>query len=505
LIVGIVIDQFRYDYLERFGDLFGAGGFRRLMEEGAVFTDAQYLHSQTVTSVGHTTFMTGSIPAYTGIIANEWYERAEGKIVRSVADDAVKTVGSTTGRPSSPRRLIGSTLGDELKISNAGGSHVIGISIKDAPAILTTGHHPDGAYWFDPMSGGFITSTYYRKELPAWVEQFNAEHMAANFLGTQWKKLRPDPDYARSGIDDSPYEHPLGGHRVFPHTVDNYDQFMESPFSNDVLEAFAKAAIDGENLGKHNDSDLLIISFSSNDEIGHEYGPYSHEVEDVTLRTDIVLAELFRFLDEKIGRDKYVVALTGDHGVAPSPEQAQALSLGGGRFTDAGVMDSISTALIKRFGTQQWVLSYIDGNLYLDSKLASRQHIAFTDLMRAAADAALALPQFAAAYTADDFTSGHLALDAISQRVARNFFAGRSGDVVLIPKPYWVVSDKTTGHGTPYSFDTNVPVIFWGTWFAPGRYAREASPADIAPTLASLLRITRPSGAVGRVLVEALR
>jgi len=331
LVVGIVIDQFRYDYLERFGDLFDKGGFRRLMQEGAVFTDAQYLHSQTVTSVGHTTFMTGSIPSYTGIIANEWYERTEGKIVRSVADDTVQTVGSASGRPSSPRRLVGSTLGDELKISNAGASRVVGVSIKDAPAILTTGHHPDGAYWFDPASGRFITSTYYMKQLPVWVEQFNAKKIPAKFLGREWTKLRPEPDYARSGIDDSPYERPPGGHRVFPHPVDNYDQFMESPFSKDALEAFAKAAIEGENLGGHKDSDLLI------------------------------------------------------------------------------------------------------------------------------------------------------------------------------PKPYWVVSDKTTGHGTPYSFDTNVPVIFWGTWFAPGRYVREASPADIAPTLASILRITRPSGAVGRVLAEAPR
>jgi predicted AlkP superfamily pyrophosphatase or phosphodiesterase len=402
-------------------------------------------------------------------------------------------------------RAGGSPEKPKLVISNAGASRVIGISIKDAPAILTTGHHPDGAYWFDPGSGGFITTTYYTKRLPAWVEQFNARNIPASSLGKKWTKLRPEVDYARSGIDDSPYERPPGGHRVFPHPVDNYDQFMESPFSNDALAAFAKAAIEGESLGRHNDPDLLIISFSSNDEIGHEYGPYSHEVEDVTLRTDIVLADLFRFLDERLGRDSYVVALTGDHGVAPSPEQAQALSLGGGRFTNAAVIDAISTELVKKFGPQKWVLSYVNGNLYLDSNLASRQHIAFPDLMRAAASAALALPQFAAAYTADDFSAGHFASDSVSRRIARNFFASRSGDVVLIPKPYWVVSDKTTGHGTPYSFDTNVPVIFWGIWFAPGRYAREASPADIAPTLASILRITRPSGAVGRVLTEALR
>jgi arylsulfatase A-like enzyme len=280
---------------------------------------------------------------------------------------------------------------------------------------------------------------------------------------------------------------------------------LDSPFSNDLLAEFAKAAIEGEDLGNHGVTDLLTISFSCNDVIGHDYGPYSHEVEDVTLRTDIILADLFGYLDQRLGRDNYVVALTADHGVSPSPEQALDMHLGGGRFDSNEVIDFISSVLKGRFGNETWVRAYQNENLYLDRSAASRHNINPTELARAAADAALTLPEFAAAYTEEDFKGYRFASDAVSQRIARNYFPGRTGDVLLVPKPYYLGSQSTSGHGTPYSYDTNVPVIFWGQSFAPGRYSTAASPADIAPTLASILHITRPSGAVGRVLTEALR
>src|SRR5262245_19217725 len=258
LIVGIVIDQFRSDYLERFADLFVDDGFRRLLGEGAVFPDAQQRHSVTVTAPGHAAFMTGTVPSYNGIISNEWFERLEGKKVTSVSDDGVKPVGAAGGSGASPHRLIGSTLSDELKLSNGGASRVIGVSMKDRAAILPAGHHPDGAYWFDNASGQFITSTYYMKELPVWAAQFNAKRPADAFFGMVWNKLRPEADYARSGIDDSPYERPEIKKRVFPYTVNGggtkpsaafYEQLWLSPFANELLLAFAKAGIEGENLG----------------------------------------------------------------------------------------------------------------------------------------------------------------------------------------------------------------------------------------------------------------
>jgi arylsulfatase A-like enzyme len=249
---------------------------------------------------------------------------------------------------------------------------------------------------------------------------------------------------------------------------------------------------------------LLTISFSCNDTIGHNYGPYSHEVEDVTLRTDIVLADLFHYLDRRLGRDGYVVAFTADHGAAPAPEQAKALGLGGGRYTDGDVIQAVSMALEKKFGAEKWLVAYEDQNIYLNYDAATRHGLKITDLARAAADAALSLPQFAFAFTEEDLKSGRLPSDPLFQRVRRSYFSGRTGDVLLVQKPYYVSNDTTTGHGSPYNYDSNVPVILWGPFFTPGRYSSAASPADIAPTLAWILHITRPSSAIGRVLSEAL-
>ena len=513
LIVGIAIDQFRADYLERFSDLFGEDGFRRLLQEGAVFADAQHLHSVTVTAPGHAAFMTGTVPTQNGIIANEWFDRAEGKKVSSVSDDGEKPVGSSSGNAASPHRLIGSTLGDELKLSNGGVSRVIGISMKDRAAILPAGHHPNGAFWFDSSTGQFITSTYYMKELPSWAIRFNSSHPADAYFGKTWTKLRPEADYKRSGIDDSPYESPETKRRVFPYVINGgdkrpspafYEQLLVSPFSNELLLAFAKAAIEGEHLGEHEVTDLLTISFSCNDTIGHNYGPYSHEVEDVTLRTDIVLSDLFHYLDSKLGRDGYVVALTADHGAAPSPEQAQALGLGGGRYSDSEVVDAASNALQKKFGAEKWILAYEGQNLYLDHAAAARHNVRVSDLARTAADAILQLEPIAFGFTEEDLTTGRLPADPFFQRFVRNYFPGRTGDVLVVQKPYYISGKNTTGHGSPYSYDSSVPVILWGPYFIPGRYSSAASPADIAPTLAFVLHIIRPSNAVGRVLTEAL-
>jgi predicted AlkP superfamily pyrophosphatase or phosphodiesterase len=514
LVVGIVIDQFRYDYLERFSDLFGEDGFQRLVREGAVFSDAQYLHAVTVTAPGHAAFMTGSIPSLNGIIGNEWFDRAEGKEVTSVSDDAVRQIGSAGGEGASPHRLIGSTLGDELKLSSGGASHVIGISMKDRAAIMPAGHHPDGVFWFDDKTGLFVSSTYYMKQLPSWAVQFDARHPADAYFGKTWSKLRPESDYLRSGVDDSPYERPERGRRVFPYTINGggtkpsqafYDDLLDSPFSNDLLLAFAKDAIEGENLGMHEATDLLTISFSCNDVIGHNYGPYSHEVEDVTLRTDKILNDLFHYLDERFGRDGYLIAFTADHGVGPSPEQAIELKLGGGRFTWQQAEDFISKELVKRFGEEKWILSYQSDSVYLNWDAAGRRNVSIPELARETAKAALMLPEFRIALTEEDLRMGRVPPDAISQRILRSYFPGRSGDVFIVPKPYYGAVDRTATHGSPYSYDTNVPVILWGKNFAPGHYATSASPADIAPTLASVLHVTRPSVSIGRVLTEALR
>jgi predicted AlkP superfamily pyrophosphatase or phosphodiesterase len=516
LIVGIVIDQFRYDYLTRFVDLFGPGGFKRLMNEGAFFENANYIHVPTFTAPGHATFMTGSIPSLDGVVGNTWYERSAGKVVTSVSDDKVKPLGGTTpALAASPRRLIGSTVGDELKLSNAKQSKVVGISMKDRAAILPSGHMANGAYWFDTGTGAFVSSTYYFDDLPEWVKKFNANHLADEYFGRKWEKMRPEADYRRSGLDDSPYERVATGNK-FPHTINGgsdklspkfYNNLLTSPFANEFEVAFAKAAIEGENLGKGTFTDMLTLSFSANDYVGHGFGPYSHEAEDMTLRTDIVIADFLKYLDQRYGDGNYWVILTADHGAGPIPEQAEADGLGSGRTVGKTITDTITKALNQKFGEEKWIASYEEGNLYLDYGVIGKRNLSLASVVQVAAEAARAIPGVAFCYTGDQLTNGTFREGSIAQHVANGYMAERNGDLVLIPKPFVLFDAQTllASHGTPYSYDTHVPVIIYGTAFKAGHYGNPSSPADIAPTLSYALGLNAPSVSVGRVLTEALK
>ncbi|MEK7833559.1 MAG: alkaline phosphatase family protein, partial [Acidobacteriota bacterium] len=284
LVVGIVIDQFRADYLNRFSDLFGEGGFKRLLDGGAVFTNANYIHTPTYTACGHSTLMTGATPSMSGIIGNDWYDRTTGKRVTSVNDDKTKLLGGREGASGmSPHRLLGSTIGDEMKLATAGQAKVIGLSYKDRSAILPVGKRPDAAYWFDGSTGNFVTSSYYLNDLPEWVKAFNRDQHCSMFFGTKWERLLPESDYARSAPDDAPYEKSPFGTK-FPYTLNGGEdkpgtrfitQFEASPMANNHLVSFAKTVIENEKLGADDVTDLLTISFSANDLLGHAFGPYS--------------------------------------------------------------------------------------------------------------------------------------------------------------------------------------------------------------------------------------
>src|SRR5262245_37109663 len=375
LVVGIVIDQFRYDYLTRFRDQFGEGGFKRLLDGGANFTNANYIHVPTYTACGHATFMSGATPSMNGIVGNEWFDRESGMRITSVTDGKVKLLGGRDGAPGmSPSRMIGSTIGDELKLASGGQSKVIGVSLKDRSAILPVGKHPNGAYWFDLNTGNLVSSTYYFSDLPEWVKKFNKELRPDRFFGKRWEKLLPEPAYQRSTADDAPYEKFSAGNK-FPYIINGgeevagprfYTQFQYTPFANDYLVDFAKAAIEGEQMGADDVTDLLTISFTSNDLIGHSYGPYSQEVQDMTLRTDRTLAELFNYLDKKIGLDHVVIALTADHGVVPVAAHAQQYGLGG-IVEPKSIIDAVENALDKSFGEDNWTITtspLVNGNIY---------------------------------------------------------------------------------------------------------------------------------------------
>jgi predicted AlkP superfamily pyrophosphatase or phosphodiesterase len=539
LVLLIAVDQFRYDYLERFGDLFGPNGLRRLQHDGASWTQANYDHFPTYTAPGHATMMTGAYPAASGIIGNEWIDRASGKRISSVSDETVQLLGS--GDPNegaaSPRRLLSSTVGDELKLITNNRSRVIGISVKDRSAILPAGRHANAAYWLS-NTGAMASSTYYFNELPAWVTAFNNTKPADKYFGAKWERLISESEYLKHAGPDSPAWEVVGiasgDTNAFPHTITGgakapnqayYTHLDHSPFSNDLLLSFAREAIVKEQLGQDDDTDVLTISFSANDYVGHRYGPYSQEVMDVTLRVDRQIASLLDFVQARVGLANTLIALTADHGVSPIPEQAAEIGLGGARFKSIDIVASIRSAISARFNPQgktpdptaDYILkynhwgavtnAYINGNVYFNYEALKRDNVELNDISRVVAAAALTIPGVARSFTREQLLGAATSIsDPIERRVVHGFYPSRSGDVVIIAEPYKYLGDTITAtHGSPYSYDTHVPVIIMGTGIVPGRYLEPASPADIAPTLSALLRITAPSNATGRVLLEAIR
>jgi hypothetical protein len=416
-----------------------------------------------------------------GVIANDWYDRASGKKITSVTDSTEKLLGGTenpTG--SSPRRMLVSTLGDEMKIVDPR-TRVIGISLKDRSAILPAGHMANGAFWFDNNSGNFVSSTYYFPALPAWVEGFNAAHPADTYAAKQWN--------GKTFVAAGPKL---------------YASLPASPWGNELIEAFAEKAIQAESLGHGPQTDLLAISFSSNDYVGHAVGPDDPAVRDMAIRTDKLMAKLFAYLEQHVGMKNVVVVLTADHGVAPVPEVNQKRHMPGGRF-DADPSEAVQEALSARFGAGKWVAGTMEYGIYLDWKLIDQKKLSRREVVEAAAATVGALPHIFRAYTHDALLHGEVSHDFIGDRMTNGFFPPRSPDVFYLPDPYWLSGKSGTTHGTPFGYDTHVPMIFMGQGIKPGVYNESVRPNDIAPTLATLLSVETPSGSVGRALSEILK
>ena len=538
LVLLIAVDQFRYDYIERFGDLFAANGLRRLMREGASWTQSNYDHMPTYTAPGHGTMMTGAWPAETGIVGNEWPDRATGKKVSSVSDTTEKLLGGKPDDPAaSPRRLLTSTLGDELRLVTNDRSKVIGISIKDRSAILPAGRRANAAYWFNPPTGNMVSSTYYFKELPAWVTSFNSARPADKYFGAKWERLLPESEYIKRAGPDSPSWETVtaaGDTNAFPHIITGganapgaafYWAMDASPFSNDLLASFAQQAIVNEQLGQDDDTDVLTVSLSANDYVGHRYGPYSQEVMDVSLRVDRQIATLLDFVQTRVGLANTYVAFTADHGVAPIPEHTAAIGLGGQRIKTADIMTAIRAAITARYNasgkspdpTADYIYKFedygamrdgfINGNIYFNYTALARDGVNLNEIAEVVGAALLKIPGIARYFTRAQLLRGATSItDPIERRALHGFYPARSGDLVIVAEPFKYLGDTITAtHGTPYTYDTNVPTMLMGPGITPGRYYEAASPADIAPTLCALLGLTAPASATGRVLVEALK
>jgi hypothetical protein len=478
LLLAIVLDQFRYDYLTRFRSDYSAG-LSHLLTRGAVFTDAEYNHFPTVTAAGHSTFLSGATLSISGVVGNDWYDRDEGREVTSVSDSNTQLVGGRGGPGSSPNRLLVSTVGDELKIANGGKSKVIGVSLKDRSAILPAGHMANGAYWYDNASGNFVSSTFYFPELPNWVKTFNESRPAARYAGAVWLNHKMPADAKQLSA-----------------------ALAASPFGNDLVAAFAERALEAEQLGQHDVTDVLAVSFSSNDYVGHEVGPDAPEVREVSIRTDRVLGELLAAADRAAGADNVLVVLTADHGVAPIPEVNAARRMPGGRPPAGIVNRAAQEALTKKYGDGKWIVSSSEHSLYFNQELIAQKKLDPAEVDRTAAQALQQLPHVFRVYTREQLATGAVQQDAISRRVINGFYPRRSGDVEVLLEPYWIFTQSGATHGTAFGYDTHVPLIFMGNGIRPGRYYQSVVENDIAPTLAAILEVETPSGSVGRVLSE---
>ncbi len=480
LIVTVVVDQFRYDYLTRFRGEY-KGGFNRLLTRGAVFTNARYMHAPAVTAVGHSTVLSGAIPSISGIVANDWYDYEEHGHVTSVSDAATRLVGAP-GQGSSPHRLLVSTVGDEMKFA-APATHIIGISLKDRASILPSGHAADAAYWFDPASGNFVTSTFYVQDLPQWAKAFNDGRPADQYKSVTWQ-----------------------GHTLADKGPKLYAGLEATPYGNELVERFAERALEGEQLGRHASTDLLTVSFSSNDYVGHQYGPESPEAHDISLRTDALLGKLLEAVDRQVGAENALVVFTADHGAPPTPEANHVRKMPGGRIAPAAIRDAVSGAITKRWGAGEWIAGTYDLAVYLNRDLIAQKGLKLGEVEAEAADAVAAMPHIFRVYTLERVSHGETLHDEITQRVVNGFNLRRGPDLEVIPDPYWFVSGGSSGisHALPFGYDVHVPVIFLGAGIRAGRYNQTILVNDIAPTLATMLDIETPAGSVGRVLNEIL-
>jgi Type I phosphodiesterase / nucleotide pyrophosphatase len=494
LVVVIVIDQFRGDYLERYRDQFVAGGFRVFMDRGAYFTDCNYDYANTRTAPGHATLFTGSYTSGHGIVANEWWDPEKKKLVTSVEDDATKLVGiEGGGTGASPHNLLSDTLGDELKLATGGKARVFAISLKDRAAVLPGGFSADGAYWIDPKSGAWITSTFYRPDLPEWVSNFNTGHRAEKFWNLEWK------DETGKVLGSTA---PRTGHDGKP--AGFYDVVGSTPFANQYEFDFAKELVLYEKLGTGPATDLLAISLSANDILGHQVGPDSPQMRGMALALDRQLAEFIDFLGHQVGMANVWMALSADHGVAPLPEYAKTLRLPAAGLDGKAMREQINSLLAQKYGKKA---EYID----LDYPMAWLNEEAFAGAGRKEADAeADAGESMKEAGLEGYFTKWQLAHAAaipnteLGRRYAHSYSPEGGWYVMGVPKMFEVGGLHGTNHATPFSYDTHVPLAFYGLAFQPGVYRTHAEPVDLAVTLASLLGINAPAQATGRVLTEAL-
>lgn len=516
LVVGVVIDQMRFDYVYRFWDKFGNEGFKRLMNQGYNCRNTNYNYVPTFTGPGHTSVYTGTTPCVHGIISNNWYDWETGKDVYCVEDSKMNGVGSTSEEGKrSPQRMLVTTMGDQLRMGTYNKSKVIGIALKDRAAILPAGHSANAAYWYDGSTGNFISSTFYMNELPKWVNDFNAKQLPKTYLAQNWDTLPIKGGHRECIADDNKYEGLFVGETkpVFPHELPKLFNangklglIRSTPFGNSLTEDFAEATIQGENLGKGTFTDFLCVSFSSTDYIGHMYGPQSMEIEDCYIRLDKELADLFKFLDSWVGKNNTLLFLTADHGVVETPQYLTDSKIPSGYFDESKTIDSLKHSLKLLYG-DTLVLAYENDQVFLNRKKIAEKGFRKKDIEQFVADFFMGFKGVAATMTASDLAENEYARKP-QQLVQNGFNYKRSGDVCVILEPGWFGEwPRKTGttHGAPWSYDTHVPLYWWGWKIKNGSTEEPHNITDIAPTVCSFLNIQFPDGCTGQPITGLLK
>ena len=496
LIVIVIIDQFRGDYLERYRDQFVEGGFRLFLDRGAYFTDCNYDYANTRTAPGHATLLSGAYSNGHGIVANEWWDPQKKHMVTSVEDDSTRLVGiAGEAKGASPHNLLASTLGDELKLATGGKTRVLGVALKDRAAVLPAGQAADAAYWIDHQSGAWVTSTYYRSELPKWAADFNSSNRTSKYWDREWRDgngatLRSTA--RRKGKDGS--------------DAGFYEVVGSTPFANEYEFEFAKDLILYEQLGTAGTTDLLTISLSANDILGHQVGPDSPEIQAMTLATDRELAEFFTFLGRQVGLANVWIVLSADHGIAPLPEVATKLHLPAANLDARALGAQINKNVAAKFPSAKsadFVKSFDYPDAWLNEEAFSSLRIKEEDAERAVGEA-MKQAGLRGYFTRSQLAQGTVPDTELGRRYLHSYSPEGGWYVLGVPAPFAVGGSKGTDHATPYTYDTHVPLAFYGLPFQPGAFHTRAEPVDLAVTLASLLGINAPTHAIGRVLIEAL-
>lgn len=514
LVVGLVVDQMRWDYLYRYYDKYQSDGFKRLLNEGFSMNNVHINYIPTYTAVGHATIYTGSVPAIHGIAGNDWYDRSSGKGVYCTYDETVKSVGTQNEKvgTQSPRNLWSTTVTDQLMLGTNFKSKVVGVSLKDRASILPAGHNPTGAFWFDDSTGDFVTSTYYMDQLPKWVTDFNAKKVGDDLVKNGWNTLLPISEYTESSPDNSGWEGLLGSQKTpnFPYNnlAADYkldkDHIRSTPFGNTLTLKIAEAALDGEKMGADAITDFLAVNLASTDYAGHRFGPNSVEVEDVYLRLDRDLAAFFKILDQKVGKGEYTVFLSADHGGAHSEGFMREHKMPSG-FYGATSKNDYEKMLNDKFGVANLISDVSNNQVYLnlkaieDNKLdeeAVKQYL--INQLNKDKTVLFALDMKKTAQSSVP--------EPLRTRIMNGYNWQRSGDIQLIIHDGWLPSYSKLGttHGAWNSYDSHIPLIFMGWGIKNGESNKEYNMTDIAPTVSSLLKIEFPSGNIGNPIVEVL-